>query len=144
VSVHLRGAEHLTAIFGRWPSFHDSEVVRLTLDRAAAIDGAAGPSLTVDVYVFAPGPDVAPNGTYVVRHETLVSLRFHEVDQLDLWEFNQQNAIFDLSIVDISERQLERAKYEVRFSSSFGMGATFLCFDAEVLSVQPWTRGGST
>jgi hypothetical protein len=137
--VPIRGAEQLTTIFGRWPSFHDAEVVRLTLDRVSTVDGAFGPSLSVDVYVFEAGPDVTSSGTYVLRHETLVSFRFLEVDQLEINEFNQQNAIWDLSITDISDRQLERAKYEVRFAASFGMSAAFLCLDAEVLSVRPWT-----
>ena len=135
----LRGAEPLIAIFGRWPSFHDAEVVRLTLDRASGGDGTAGPSLTVDVYVFEAGPDVNESGVYVLRHETLVSLRFLEVDQLDIQDFNQQNVIEDLSITDISDRHPERSGYEVRFATSFGMVATFLCADAEVLSVRSWT-----
>jgi Immunity protein 50 len=140
VTADLRGAEQLTAIFGRWPSFHDAEVVRLGLDRASGVEGAWGPTLNVDVYVFQAGPNVAANGMYVLRHETLVSFRFCEVDQLELREFNQQNAIWDLSITDISERQLERARYEVRFAPSFGVDAGFLCFDAEVVSVRPWTQ----
>jgi hypothetical protein len=122
------------------PSFHDAEVVRLTLDRSSVIEGTAGPTMSVDVYVFEAGPDVNPNDTYVLRHETLVSFRFIEVAQLELGEFNQQNVIWDLSITDISERHLERARYEVRFASSFGMGAAFFCFDAELVSVRPWSQ----
>jgi hypothetical protein len=138
VTTTIRGGEQLTALFGRWPSFHDAEIVRLTLDRDMVHDRASGPTLTLDVYAFESGPGVAPSGQYVLRNEVLISLRFLEVDQLALNGFNQQNAIWNLYITDISERQLERAKYEVHVAPSFGVGATFLCFDVEVIAVRPW------
>jgi hypothetical protein len=134
----IRGAEQLTSLFGCWPRFHDAEIVRLTLDRAAVTDAAAGPTLSLDVYAFQAGPDVAPSGHLVLRNEVLVSFRFTEIDELDLGGFNHQNCIWALEIVDISDRQLERAKYEVQIAPSFGVGARFLCFDAEVVSVKPW------
>jgi hypothetical protein len=139
VTNPIRGAEQLTALFGRWPSFHDAEIVRVELDRDAATDRASGPTLTLDIYAFEAGPELAPNGQYVLRNEVLVSFRFLEVYQLALDGFNQQNAVWNLHITDISERQLERARYEVHVAPSFGVGATFQCFDAEVLTVLPWT-----
>jgi hypothetical protein len=138
VTTTIRGGEQLTALFGRWPDFHDAEVVRLTLDRDTVSDRVSGPTMMLDVYAFESGPDVAPNGQYVLRNQVLVSFRFFEVDQLALRGFNQQNAIWNLYITDISERQLERAKYEVHVAPSFGVEATFLCFDAEVVAVRPW------
>ena len=111
MTATIRGSEQLVALFGGWPSFHDAEIVRLTLDRNMVGDAAAGPTLTLDVYAFQAGPDVAPNGQYELRNEVLVSFRFLEIDQLELTGFNQQNAIWQLDITDISERQLERARY---------------------------------
>jgi hypothetical protein len=139
VTTDIRGAQQLTAVFGRWPSFHDAEIVRLTLERHAISDRASGPTLTLDVYAFEAGPDVAPNGQYVLHNEVLVSFRFLEVCEVALHGFNQQNAIWNLSIIDISERQLERVRYEIHIAPSFGVGATFQCFDAEVFAVRPWT-----
>jgi hypothetical protein len=139
VTNTIRGAEQLTTLFGRWPSFHDAEIVRVELDRAAVSDHASGPTLTLDIYAFEAGPEVAPNGQYVLRNEALVSFRFLEVYQVALDGFNRQNAIWNLYITDISERQLERVRYEVHVAPSFGVEATFQCFDAEVLSVHPWT-----
>ena len=90
----IRGAEQLTTLFGRWPSFHDAEIVRVEFNRDAVSDRASGPTLTLDVYAFEAGPEVAPHGQYVLRNEVLVSFRFLEVYQVALDGFNRQNAIW--------------------------------------------------
>lgn len=44
----VENAAALEAIFGRWPSFHDAEVLRVALDRS----GDDGPTLELVVHVF--------------------------------------------------------------------------------------------
>jgi hypothetical protein len=38
--AEIEGAERLTQIFGRWPSFHDAEVLRVRLDHEAELGAA--------------------------------------------------------------------------------------------------------
>lgn len=135
----ILGAEHLTRIFGRWPSFHDAEVVRLTLDRADPERGDfGGPTLTLAVRVFTFGPDIAPSGHYVLHHETLATLQFRGVAQLALDDFNQQNALLGLRIDDIRGRQLEGLAWEVELTPAFGVGAQFQCAEVAVLAADDW------
>ena len=44
----IEDASRLTAVFGRWPSFHNSEVMRVVLDRT----GSGGPSLETQLHVL--------------------------------------------------------------------------------------------
>ncbi len=53
-----------------------------------------------------------------------MTLLFEGVDELELDGFNHQNALFALSLGDISDRQLERLKWEVSFHASYGFRRT--------------------
>jgi hypothetical protein len=134
--LQIPGAEKVERVFGRWPSFHDAEVIRFLLERSDPHE--AGPSVVAAVHVFEMTNQVGPDGTYVLRHHTMVSLRFTGVDELQLEGFNNQNVLWDLVISDIRDRQLESLRYEVTFSSSFGMGARFLCREILVESAEPF------
>ena len=80
--MDLPGAELLTEVFGRWPSFHDAEVVRLSLERREPY--GAGPDLVADVYAFEMTEKVGPDGAYVLRNQVLVTFRFSGVDCIDI------------------------------------------------------------
>lgn len=134
--MQIPGADDLIKVFGHWPSFHDSEVVRFLLERAEPI--GAGPNIVADVHAFDMADRIGADGAYVLRNHTLVSFRFAGVDQVVLKEFNNQNVLWDLAITDIRDRQLGDLKYEITFASSFGMGAHFLCREVTIERVRPW------
>jgi len=138
--VNIPGAADLIQVFGRWPSFHDAEVVRCVLERADP-DGA-GPSIFTDVHVYEMTGDAGADGACVLKNHTLVSFRFAGVAEVALDGFNHQNVLRALAIVDIRDRQMERFNYEVKFSSSFGMGARFLCRDVTIERVRAWEHSG--
>jgi hypothetical protein len=135
----ILGAERITSVFGHWPSFHDAEVVRLSLDRVGRATGAfASPTVTAEIYAFEMTSEVGADGAYVLHHRSLVTLEFRGVLDLTVDDFNGQNALFGLRIEDVSERQLERVRFEVHFDAAYGLAASFGCADVEVLDVQPW------
>jgi hypothetical protein len=134
--TNIAGAERLVQIFGRWPSFHDAEVVRYSAVRTT--DYKSGPIIEADVHVFEMTSEVDARGFYVLRHHTLVTLRFDGVAENRMAYFNNQNALSELAIIDVPERQSEGIRYEVTFSGSFGIEASFLCRDAEVVAARPW------
>jgi hypothetical protein len=140
--VSIAGSEQVIAIFNRWPSFHDAEVVRLALERTASYE--RGPDLTLDLHAFEITSDVGPNGQYVLRHHVLISFRFSGVADLHIDGFDNQNAIMGLRIENIRDRQLEELRYEVQFGGSFGVSAAFLCRDASVERVRPWNEEAGT
>jgi hypothetical protein len=123
----------LTDIFGAWPSFHDAEVLRLRLDR----DGAAGVELEANIYVFEMTGEVTADGFYKLQNQTLATMIFGGLDQLRMEGFNHQNVLFGLSLVDISDRQLDALRWEVSFESSYGVSAQFLC-ESVAVSAEPY------
>jgi len=138
--VNIPGAADLIQVFGRWPSFHDAEVIRCVLERADS--HGAGPSIGADVHVFEMSREVGTDGAYVLKNHRLVSFRFAGVDKVSLDGFNHQNVLSALAILDIRDRQMESLKYEVKFISSFGMGARFLCREVTIERVRLWEQSG--
>ena len=131
--------ERLTAIFGRWPSFHDSEVIGIRLERSGR-DEWEGPVAYVSVHVFEGYQDSDDSTEVKWRNHTIVTFRFASVVDLSLSGFNQQNAIQDLTF------QSERLKkeeltwkgpaYRVNFQPAFGVGVSFVCRCIEVDTVE--------
>jgi hypothetical protein len=127
----------LTDIFSEWPSFHDAEVLKISLDRAPG-DQFYGPNLESEIHVFAMTGEIDEKGFCELTKHTLVRLAFLEVYELSLTGFNHQNVLWALGIVDISDRQLERIKFQVTFAGSWGIAAKFQCAAIKVRSVQPF------
>lgn len=127
-------AEALTRVFGYWPSFHDAEVHAIALDRSA--DG--GPSLTARVHVFEMTREVDAKGHYVLRHHTLVTLRFVNVVLEHLTGFNDQNALEMLAIGDADPAVSVGRRYEVVFDPAYGVEARLFCDRIQVVAVEPY------
>lgn len=120
------GAEKVVAHLGRWPSFHDAEVRALRLD--AGREGEA--SLEVDVHVL----DVATEseGDAVSRPgDTIVTLRFEDVCELELAGFGPQNVLWDLEVDE--DEDSGGALLLVALPSSNGLEGQFTCRRASVL-----------
>ena len=134
VEERIVGYHRLTSLFGYWPSFHDSEVLCVRLERRQFIEGI-GPNLDALIHVFEMTSEVSPDGSYVLRHHSLVHFRFHGVVELRLEGFNLQNMLWELAISDIGEQQSERIHFQVEFVPSFGLSASFQCNRIELLTV---------
>ncbi len=135
VETLIQNAEMVTSIFGYWPSFHDAEVVDLTLQRLVV--GDALPAMIATIHVFEMTGEVSSSGHFVCNKHSLVTLRFHDIDGLRIEYFNHQNALSCLSIVDISDCNAEKTNLEVAFEGAYGMDCDFTCRAIEVLSVVP-------
>jgi Immunity protein 50 len=142
VEEAIGGYEKLKSVFGRWPSFHDSEVLWIRLDRRRPGEGY-GPTLDALIHVFQMTSEIGQSGAYILRHHSLAHFRFHDVVELRLEEFNCQNVLWELAISDIRERQMERIHFQVDFVPSFGVSASFQCHLIELLGVTPCTGGAS-
>jgi hypothetical protein len=135
------GADQLIAVFGYWPSFHDAEVLWIRLERSTHAENY-GPTFEALVHAFEITSEIDPAGYFVLRHHTLVHLRFENVVNLLLEGFNDQNALMGLGIKDIRQRQMERIWWEVTFDPAWGVAASFQCNSIEVLSVIPCDKDG--
>lgn len=78
IHLDLPGAEKVLEWFGSWPSFHDAEIVSLSLHRS-------GPSL-LRIYPYYP------------EKPATVEFILEEVMDLELLDFSGQNVIFDLRV----------------------------------------------
>ena len=94
--------------------------------------------LDARIHVFEMTDQVSEKGFYILRYHTLVRLVFHEVVKLRLDGVNHQNALFGLHIADISERQMERVKFEVKFAAAWGLDCEFKCGAIAVVSTEPF------
>lgn len=134
-------SEKLTSVFGYWPSFHDAEVIWLRLDRRGSELGE-GPTLEAQVFAFEMTRDVDPAGYFVQRHHVLVHFRFSGVAELKVDDLNQQNVLFELRINAVRDEQSDGRRLVVDLSSTWGVGATFRCEKAAVLSVEACDKDG--
>lgn len=143
----IANSEALTRIFGYWPTFHDAEVLRIRLDNHEGQLDERGharmPSLEADIHVYEMTDKVTPDGFYELRHHTLVTLAFDGVADNELAGFSYQNALLELSLVDISDRQLEMLRWEIRFDASIGVSARLLCETVRVVSATPYEPNGA-
>ncbi len=94
----------ITSVFGRWPSFHDAEVLRLELCRQ--FDAPFSPALVAEVHVFSMTSQVDERGYFVCDNHSIVVLKFDGVDGLELGGFNHQNALSGLVISDVGTESL--------------------------------------
>jgi len=130
-------SSNLESVFGRWPSFHDAEVLRLSLDRS----GEEGPTLDVVVHVFEMTTAIDAKGFYVLKNHTEVTLRFTHVVVSRLQWFNHQNVLSSLEVEELDPAAHEGRRFRVEMPSSYGLEAEFECRRAIVLNVQLFRPG---
>lgn len=142
VERFIQNSALVTNVFGYWPTFHDAEVINLSLDRGLFEPEAQSflmPFLIVSIEHWELTSEVNAKGYFVLRKRTISTLRFNEVDQLHLENFNHQNAIYGLTLNRLEEDG--RTTFNVEFEGAHGIDATFQCGSIEVLTVRPLTEG---
>ena len=142
----VKKSEMLVEIFGRWPSFHDAEVVSIHLERDGK-DKWEGPILHVSIHVCEGYPDEeSPQGINYRKH-TVVNFRFGTVVDIEVLGFNQQNAIFDLifkeGVPQSQDITWPGPAYHVSIKQSFGVSCSFVCANIEISSVEKTCPPGS-
>jgi hypothetical protein len=132
-SSHIKicNVELLTELFGRFPTFHDAEVLRLELDRT---DGD-GPSLLSVIHMWEMTSDVDLNGTFKRRNSVEVRIRFSKIENLTIDDFNHQNVLSDLYFED-SKNGL--SEFKIMFEGIYGLHAEFECERVSIESVRPY------
>jgi hypothetical protein len=134
--LNWENATQLESIFGRWPSFHDAEVLRLSLDRS----GEDGPTLDVVIHVFEMTSEVDAKGFYILKKHTEVTFRFTHIVLLQMQWFNDQNVLSSLEVAELDATANEGRRFRVAMRSSWGLEAEFECQRAIVLNVRPFHR----
>jgi hypothetical protein len=135
IEEKIINSELLTTAFGRFPTFHDSEVVQIVLDRWNR-EASVGPNLLAKIHVMKLVSKDDGNGNWLWSHH-LVELRFSGIDHINLQGFNGQNVLFNLHIEEIPAPESSATRYEVLFESCYGVGIELTCSEIAVESVGP-------
>ena len=99
----LPGAEKLREWFGRLPTFHDGEVISLSLARS--------------------GPSVLRVYPYVPQKPAVVDFIFEEITDLSLEDFSPQNVISLLTAKKVTTKTFGQV-IRVRLSPCYGIAGT--------------------
>jgi hypothetical protein len=145
INDKIQNVELLTETLGKFPSFHDAEVLRVTFEREHR--EAKGPTMEslIRVLVFQSGKMASYD----------VNLIFTGLFGLKFENFNHQNVLGNLYITDFSKDHLDRLRgdyrllglvkqqqidglvFYVKFEYCYGIEAEFLCESVIVDSVTP-------
>jgi hypothetical protein len=87
---NIPGADEFVSWFGRWPSFHDAEVVSLKLERAGQSQ--------LSIHCFHMTSQVDASGHYATEKHALATFSFVEVTDCELYGFNCQNVLSGLLV----------------------------------------------
>ena len=127
-AVHglIKNAHLVTGYFGRWPSFHDAEVLRVEMSRTTQ-----PPRMELDLYASLMSPEVDERGYFRHTHKCVVTFLLHDIQEMELEGFNQQNVISGLYAESKGDA------VEVSLGPCFGLNGTVVCRSVEVLRVEP-------
>jgi hypothetical protein len=109
----LPGSEQVKEWFGKWPDFHDAEVINVSLARE-------GGSL-LRVYPYYPD------------RPATVEFVLGEVTDLELNDFSNQNVINGLEVEAVADQSGERA-YRIILAPCYGIAGWI---DAKQVNVKP-------
>jgi len=127
------GADTVLAEFGgKWPSFHDAEVHRFSIERTQEHDVVA--ILRVHLRRYEARNVGTVDYHQALTQSVLIDFKFTGVEDLAVSEFNQQNVIDDIAL---SFGSGEAVSVEV--PGIYGFDAAWKCRRVEVVSV---SRGG--
>ena len=128
---HILGADRLVSRFGRWPSFHDAVINRITVDGR----GATGPTAEMLVHTWAATDTVDEKGYYVLEKHTLVRFSFEQLISCELSDFSCPAILNRLSF----EPDTVDGKKVVRVTLDpcAGFGGTLTCGRVVVADVTP-------
>jgi hypothetical protein len=130
VPTGVVNAEAVVSAFGFWPSFHDAEVHRATLDRGT---GDERPSITLVVHAFASDGTVDEKGYYRIVTSVLVTLKCRDVSASKLRDLGPQNVLSSLDFESTAEGDLR-----VTLGPCYGLSGSLVCSEVVVESVVPW------
>ncbi|MEQ6289593.1 Imm50 family immunity protein [Vogesella sp. GCM10023246] len=137
----IEGYEQVIDRFGRWPSFHDGEVLRIILDRSLRLPG--GPSIpSVEVYLrgWIMGPELADDGRYTLHNDSVIHFLFEDISAFELEGFNQQNVVTSLNLELSGEPQGGANVLHVEFEHCYQFCCAFIARRAKVVDLRPYAE----
>jgi hypothetical protein len=123
----------LEAQFGGWPDFHDAEVDAARLGSGRR--GGGPPTLELDICVLAQSVTTSDGARE--SGPIVATLRFEDINAVELSDFNHQNVLFDLVIRDVPPSEADPRSISVELQSSWGLTGAFRCARIAVIAAKP-------
>jgi hypothetical protein len=124
------GQELLQWFEGRMPSFHDAEVLALSLDRATAC-------AILKVHAFEMTSEVDSRGYFVCTRHVVVTFKLSWISSIELDGFNHQNALGGLKV-----SRMDDGEIRLDLEPAYGLGGFILAREVEI-SIAPGIPAGS-
>ena len=116
---NVPGAQELFDWFSYWPSFHDAEVLSLSLNRAG--------ESCLKVHTFRMTDALSPSGHYISDKHIIVSILMEEITGLNLDDFNHQNVLSCLVVA------IDDDGVELTLGGCYGLQGRIRCKSIRVL-----------
>ena len=116
----IQGSDDLVTWFGRWPSFHDAEIVSVRIER----DGKS----TLRIRAWVTGDRTNDRGEYIREREAIVVFELRGIRQIRLEgeDADTQNVIAALTIEQLSDG------YRIELSPSYGLSGQVVARELSV------------
>ncbi|HOW43323.1 MAG TPA: Imm50 family immunity protein [Candidatus Omnitrophota bacterium] len=118
-------ANLVTKKLGRWPDFHDFEVLHVDMDRS-------GPFITLDIYGFQVHKEIDAKGHFKLTNKCIITIRFNEVSDVLFEDFNHQNVLSGLTFADAG------SEVKTTLGFCYGIGGYIVSKTVEVVKVEPY------
>jgi hypothetical protein len=128
IYASIPGGPDLVAWFGHAPSFHDAEIVSLSLHRRA-------PSM-LSIHAWNMTKEVDDRGYFVLDKHAVVTFTLEDILDLQLDGFSHQNVVFGLRLRHAPDRPDRRpfywfepspSDYEIELEPCFGLEGRIRC-----------------
>jgi len=91
VYEEIQGGRELLEWFGFWPSFHDAEILSISLNRSG--------ESRIEIYAFRMTDQIDADGYFVLDKDALVTFYLRDISNLKIENFGSQNVICGLDLV---------------------------------------------
>ena len=132
--MNIINYEILTDIYGKWPCFHDAEVLSIKLTRSLGLEKVCDVKVVVNCFTMETVNEGTAEFETVKTNNYTIEFLFSDVTNLVIDGFNHQNVIDDIEFTD------EVRGIKVEFVPIFGVSSVFTCKRVEVLSANPIPR----
>ena len=139
LETFAQNADALRSFFSAWPSFHDAEVVDLSVSRGHIYPGEwdyrnVTPSVTLKVRIL----EASQPGAKGTGRDVLVTLRFTDASTISVASFDEMHCITAISVTPVSRgartdgRPLS-PRLDVSIVTGSRVSASFSCLGIEVV-----------
>lgn len=129
VPEYIQNHKTVLSFFGRWPSFHDANVIAYEL---------TDDSISFTLHTWLMTDEVNDKGYYVLTNHALVAFRFDGLHDVEMDRFGSNNILFGLEF----SRTSPPATFHVELDSVMDMSGAFSARSGQVLSVAACNEDG--